>query len=534
MESTENQHKIYVFYQNNSINIQEFHDDSIFSRISVQEYTEKSAESLILKYNEINVSKSSSQIYIYDLQNQIEELWKNAFQNRKSSASLSNKFSQIKAFFRYFEKINFKNINVANINSISKSYNQLTDYITTTCDVSVNHKNIIDLIDNLIFNFDMIINFIMLLKSKEMEFFRIINNITILFNNLYSKNNHLLYKLESCFLDQNLNPFLVFIQNQNHQNIEKEQREQISEVYLAFISQFHAIIIEKISKYRNDQSNESNNKQSQHLFDINDFIETEINSFFSKTCNILVNSFNTNIYKIFDNNFSNLTGSNETNQNISNINFMIPIFSFDHFSRLVTKNLKSENPYSDFFPIWFYFLAEELLDIHLQNIFYGNLTKDDICIYYNEEANAFIPSIKLLYSFDNKIKKNKENLKNSEKSINDYQRDDVNQFIKIILSERPSASLSNQIRDLQTIKDIVSKLRKMNDENVNNQMLEIYKKVSNSFFYHEIEEPKFTHYICISNGIELCLENKDDYFFNLLQIVKHHSFQESSSPDRII
>ena len=124
MESTENQHKIYVFYQNNSINIQEFHDDSIFSRISVQEYTEKSAESLILKYNEINVSKSSSQIYIYDLQNQIEELWKNAFQNRKSSASLSNKFSQIKAFFRYFEKINFKNINVANINSISKSYNQ--------------------------------------------------------------------------------------------------------------------------------------------------------------------------------------------------------------------------------------------------------------------------------------------------------------------------------------------------------------------------------------------------------------------------
>ena len=95
-----------------------------------------------------------------------------------------------------------------------------------------------------------------------------------------------------------------------------------------------------------------------------------------------------------------LTLSIEENaKNQENIDFIIPVCTLYDFIN------NNENKYERFLIIWMYFIAKELSFIHSNNLYHGDLSLQNIGLYYNKKTKTLIPSAILYYSYY-KIKQN--------------------------------------------------------------------------------------------------------------------------------
>ena len=208
------------------------------------------------------------------------------------------------------------------------------------------------------------------------------------------------------------------------------------------------------------------------------------------------------------------------------IDFLSPNFSLG-----IVVNTKNTMPFNhnDLSLMWAYFISKQLSDIHAKNRYFGELTKDNISVYYNKETNTFIPSIGA--SFNSTLLKKLDD--NSE--LEKRQKEDVGQFKSIIsLLNGIPRKVFNEVDELKTMKEISMLLYQYNIGDPDDNKRKTFKKNNSSYFYSNIKEHPFNEFLSFSNELIPQFKATDKYWQNLFQLSKYHSPQKSSTILKII
>lgn len=102
--------------------------------------------------------------------------------------------------------------------------------------------------------------------------------------------------------------------------------------------------------------------------------------------------------------------------------------------------------------MWLYLIAKELSILHSYNLFYGDLSFNKICLYYNSSLKMLVPSIILSYSYCKSRSYNREC--NCNDKIDKLQMKDIKKF-KEIVKHYLKEGIFDVIKDVETMNEIL-------------------------------------------------------------------------------
>ncbi|KAK8885073.1 hypothetical protein M9Y10_044202 [Tritrichomonas musculus] len=194
--------------------------------------------------------------------------------------------------------------------------------------------------------------------------------------------------------------------------------------------------------------------------------------------------------------FSLEANNNKKVQHMTNyegiVNFIVPITTLGDF----IKNNDIEQ-YNCYLLTWIYMISKEFAIVHSNNLYVGNISTNEIGLYYSNKTKSLVPSVILFYSF-HKLNQTMQTNRNDSYNMKMYsydeilakrQRKDI-KYLHVLIHElfHFQTDFLHQINQTETANEIVYHLYNFIRKNLTSSQLEIFNKnqLSNDYSSFQI------------------------------------------------